>query len=283
MASKNIGSLRRKLDASQKKFLKTKQLSERRRLKEWTEFFSLVSELDSYVNKAIKRLKTIKIVLIVIFVLYFFIAGSAEVEGRIWDIILFALLALILIVAFRKGSLKKTLDIHDSVSYFLLPVLYFFTNELGEKARLKLNINLERPMQKKFLIKRFTKSRRTVHIYGKPIYEGEIVLTDKTVVNFDILLKMVKIVKIKRSSSGKTKVKTKFKYAITYKFKIHFPKDKFKPQPEVTFSEENNFYVIKTKRKYKRETSNKDFRLYPEDFIDALVAGFKKVMIVQNQ
>ena len=190
------------LSPLQKEFVKTGQYSASLSAHKWIRFLEPVCRFDKLCDGIRKRVGGLLIIMGILSFLSVFVTVMLETA------IPFLLCFVPLICFLPIYWLLSRKDVNDNLRNTVYPLLNVLALEVGNRAKIDLKLNFNKPLEAKYLVRTLKIDKRT-KFYRFDIIRIQCLFPDGTKLNW--LVRDTIRRRTQRSQSGKTKVKLKLK------------------------------------------------------------------------
>ncbi len=257
----------KELSPTAKHLVKHKTLTKKMRVMQWIALFNELSAFDRVTDKLLKKNKIIAIVFAVLSFLSIFasaiVAAYIKKHSNFPPLSGFSIsIACIAATVFfwRKFNYYASIDLMNDFWETLLPVFRLISEDLADKAKITVSLDLEpihrkKDKTKKNLPTHFIKLTQTT--YESNIAKVQIPLENDVILNLSINKKALELERDYRSARGKHKSKTKWKLlssikaTLVYPLDIKIDKNNVKKNMTSGYKDGKQFYSLGIKRKSK--------------------------------
>lgn len=268
----------------------------------WIRFFrACVLQREVAEGKKRKKIKKIWIiffsVLIGSFVTIPLVAISPylKVIPGFLAILIFPVLIVSIIMTYRtnKKFKKNFIKGFDFFADYFSALFTLIEEDLQLESKIALEANLKDTVTKENLIKNESYSSETRGFlsgkeehYERVISKGSCFFNDESLIFFQFTEKTRKRIIKKRGSSGKRKIKHKYRAAYPFTIKMKIPKIKYQlntaiDTKQVSFVEDDEYYVFKVYRKFDVKSENPEqYSPYQKSSITSFAVDYFSLEVI---
>lgn len=202
--------------------VKTKRYAGKKRLRQWMVFLKILArfdeDVDERMNIAVK--KSIMYGVGTFLAIFAFIMGAGISEGNPLvmggtGVILLAMAFMLVVSLIRHSALNK-INLDNSFRETLLPVLSLLSEDIQDKGKILLDLNLDDPTDKVYKISDRKippgRNRKLIErVYRFPAFHADIPLTNGSRLLLDMVKQPMSYERHYKTARGKYKRKTKWK------------------------------------------------------------------------
>lgn len=213
------------LPATLKHIVKRKKLWGRKRLAQWLSILRDLEAFDMQIETIIKKLQTrMAIFFLLSFIGIFPVVIVTQITNNIFltgliAAVFLTILGYALYCTYKYNTIKH-LDLANDFRGTLLPVLAILAEDIPEKARVKLDVNLASPQSKQYQVSKKKippgPNRKLIEtVYRQRCLDAVIPLRNKGSLQLNVTKDLISLERHYKTPRGKYKSKTKWKALVT--------------------------------------------------------------------
>jgi hypothetical protein len=250
----------RSLNAEQKQIIKERIVNVNRPVDELLALLRPLAACDKLVGKS-GKFGCYGGLAIPLVILTAILTSNGVLPGAVGGLLVVALIVA-MIASFVLWGWAKSIDLHDGLNSFTLPMLSVFRDDFDREKPLHLQLDLRAPDHKEKLVSKGDPYKKGAYhkiidsIYKDEWCSGEGVLTDGSKLRWSVRDAIRKRDKTKKTASGKYKSKTKYKKITTLDVSLTLKKKRYAVAGAEgqTIEEGENAHTVQLRRRVRSES-----------------------------